>query len=245
MRGWPLLLLLALAAPSYAADCREETFLGEGFVICDIHASQDDLRVFLKDKDGDVFGRFSRLDAALNEEGARLGFATNAGMYHDDRRPVGYYVENGKELQAVISTDGPGNFGLLPNGIFCVREDDFAVIETQLFLANPPECVFATQSGPMLVIEGDLHPRFLPDGSSTYVRNGVGVSEDGEIASFAISKNAVNFHTFGRLFRDHLSLKNALYLDGNISRMRVPELGLDGAGFVALGPILGVVEPLE
>jgi uncharacterized protein YigE (DUF2233 family) len=31
----------------------------------------------------------------------------------------------------------------------------------------------------MLVIGGKLHPKLLPDSDSLYVRNGVGVSEDG------------------------------------------------------------------
>jgi uncharacterized protein YigE (DUF2233 family) len=162
----------------------------------------------------------------------------NAGMYHADRAPVGLYIENGVELAPIITTDGPGNFGLLPNGVFCIG-DAFAVIEARRFAANPPACRHATQSGPMLVIDGALHPRFLPDSDSFNIRNGVGVRADGT-AVFAISGARVNFHTFARLFRDALGTPNALFLDGSISRLYAPALDRDDAGF-PMGPIVGLV----
>jgi uncharacterized protein YigE (DUF2233 family) len=240
-----LAVLLAVLLPGLvqAATCREETFENNSYVICEVLPEQDDLRLFLRAPNGDVLGHFSRVDSLLAEEGARLGFAMNAGMYHDDRRPVGYYLERGAQAQGIIENAGPGNFGLLPNGVLCLRDDRVDVYETRAFAARTPECRSATQSGPMLVIDGELHPRFLPDSTSRYIRNGVGTSADGKRAVFAISNNVVTFHEFGRLFRDHLGLPNALYLDGNISRIRAPELGRDDAGFTQLGPIIGVVEP--
>ncbi|MDF1729190.1 MAG: phosphodiester glycosidase family protein, partial [Sulfitobacter sp.] len=104
-------------------------------------------------------------------------------------------------------------------------------------------CRFATQSGPMLVIDGALHPRVLRDSTSRFVRNGVGTTADGQRAVFVISNEVVTFHEFGSLFRDHLKLPQALYFDGNVSRIRAPDLGRDDAGFTTLGPIIGVVEP--
>ena len=97
----------------------------------------------------------------------------------------------------------------------------------------------------MLVIDGALHPRFLENSNSRYIRNGVGTSNDGKIATFVISDAPVNFHTFGRVFRDYLGLRNALYFDGNVSRLRAPDLGRDDTGFAPLGPIIGVVEPAD
>ena len=189
-----------------------------------------------------VYGHFGRVDSALSAQGLQLGFAMNAGMYHDDRAPVGFYLENGREAQGIISSDGPGNFGLLPNGIFCIGDGRADVFETLDFLDRQPFCRSASQSGPMLVIDGALHPRFLKDSTSRYVRNGVGTSADGTRAVFAISDNTVTFHDFGTLFRDHLNLPNALYFDGNVSRLRAPDLGRNDVGFTTIGPIVGVVE---
>lgn len=168
----------------------------------------------------------------------------NAGMYHPDRRPVGLYVEEGREVSRLVTSSGPGNFGLVPNGVFCIRDERFAVIESRSFAAEPPACRFATQSGPLLVIRGALHPRFLADSDSRYIRNGVGVSADGRHAAFVISAGPVNFHTFARFFRDGLGLPDALYFDGNISRLNAPALGRDDFGF-PMGPIVALAAPAD
>jgi uncharacterized protein YigE (DUF2233 family) len=240
-------VLLALAAaplPALAQDCRDLTHDGSPYTVCEIDMTDADLRLFLYDEAGDLLGHFSSIDARLAPEGKKLAFAMNAGMYHDDRAPVGHYLEDGKELMRVIPNAGPGNFGLLPNGVFCIREGRADVFETLAYVAATPGCDYATQSGPMLVIDGRLHPRFLVDSTSRYIRNGVGTSADGARAVFAISGSAVTFHEFGRLFRDELDLPNALYFDGNISRLYAPAIGRDDYGF-RLGPIVGLVVDAE
>ena len=236
-------LMVMTGLPAAAATCRTETYRDNRYTICEVDPTRERLELFLRDETGKAYGHFGTLEAALAGKGKRLGFATNAGMYHEDRSPVGYFLENGVEVQGVISAAGPGNFGLLPNGILCLGENRADVIETGRFLKTQPRCRSATQSGPMLVIDGALHPRFLRDSTSRYIRNGVGTSADGTRAVFAISDTVVTFHEFGSLFRDYLKLPNALYLDGNISRLRAPDLGRSGTGFTTLGPILGVVEP--
>ena len=238
-------LALGVLTPgaAIAADCREDRFDGAAYVICEVDAAVEQLRLFLRDDDGEIIGSFGNLRSALGADGAALDFAMNAGMYHSDRRPVGLYVEDGQTIAPLVTREGPGNFGLLPNGVFCLREGRADVIETLRFEAKAPDCTHATQSGPMLVIDGALHPRFLEDSDSLYVRNGVGTSADGRRAVFAISQEAVNFHSFGRLFRDHLELPQALYFDGNISRLYAPELGRSDIGF-PMGPIVGVVRPV-
>jgi uncharacterized protein YigE (DUF2233 family) len=231
--------LLFLASPAVAADCRDMPFEGSTYTVCEVMLGED-LRLFHSGPDG-TYGSFVKVDAAIGADGKALGFAMNAGMYHRDLSPVGLYLEDGVTVSNLVTRDGPGNFGLLPNGVFCIG-DSFRVIESRAFKEEAPACRFATQSGPMLVIKGDLHPKLLPGSDSTYIRNGVGVSEDGTRAIFAISNDPVNFHSFARLFRDELGLPDALYFDGNISRLYAPQLNRHDGGF-PMGPIIGTVIP--
>jgi uncharacterized protein YigE (DUF2233 family) len=232
-------VLATFAAQAAQAACNAVTFDGARFTICEMSTVEDDIRLFLRDEAGEVFGSFTRLNQSL-PEGQRLGMAMNAGMFHDNRAPVGLYIEDGVEEMRVITSDGPGNFGLLPNGVFCLNGDRAQVIESRAYAADPPACQYATQSGPMLVIDGELHPRFLEHSDSLNIRNGVGVDETGRRVVMAISDQQVNFHHFARLFRDGLDLPNALFLDGSVSRLYAPDLGRSDLGF-PIGPILGTV----
>lgn len=228
---------LLLATPAAAEPCRGVVFEDTPFTVCQVQPGAD-LRLWLNDAKGRLIGTPERLAAQL-APGEALAFAMNAGMYHADRRPVGLYIANGAEVAPIVTAEGPGNFGMLPNGVFCAG-DAFAVIESRRYAEVPPACRIATQSGPMLVIEGALHPRFLPDSDSLNIRNGVGVSADGQTAWFAISDAPVTFHRFARLFRDELGAPNALYLDGSVSRLIAPGLGRVDLG-APMGPIIGLV----
>lgn len=234
------LAALALAHPAAASGpCRDLTHDGQSFTLCEVKASED-LRLFHTSDTGAVLGGFGAVNAQLATKGKTLGFAMNAGMYHADRSPVGLLTLEGQERARIITSAGPGNFGLLPNGVFCITAGRFLVMESRRFAAKPPKCRFATQSGPMLVIDGALHPRFLPKSDSRFIRNGVGVSEDGQTAYLAISNQPVSFSEFGRLFRDALKVPNALYFDGKISRLYAPNLSRSDFGF-QMGPIIGLV----
>ncbi|NIZ09043.1 phosphodiester glycosidase family protein [Pseudooceanicola sp. HF7] len=234
--------LLSFLSPAVAGavNCRNTDFEGNRYSVCEVDVTREELRLFLYDPGGAPYGDFSAVDSRLAGEGKALAFGMNAGMYHEDRAPVGHYVEDGKELMRVIPNEGPGNFGLLPNGVLCMGEGQARVYETLAYEEAAPKCRYATQSGPMLVIDGELHPRFLPDSTSRYIRNGVGTSDDGKTATFVISRNSVSFYDFAKFFRDGLKLNQALYFDGNISRLYAPELGRSDWGR-AMGPIVGVV----
>jgi uncharacterized protein YigE (DUF2233 family) len=240
LRAALALLLLAVGSPALASACRETVVEDVPYTLCEVTAGQD-LRLFLSGPDG-VLGSFNAVNDLLAGQGQTLGFAMNAGMYHPDRSPVGLYVADGAQTAPLVTRDGPGNFGMLPNGVFCIAADRLSVIESRRFAETAPACRYATQSGPMLVIAGKLHPRLIPDSTSRYIRNGVGVSADGSRAVFAISDRPVNFHSFARLFRDTLGLSDALYLDGSISRLYAPDLGRHDIGF-PMGPIVGTVVP--
>lgn len=239
-----LLALLAVLVPeaALAASCRDDSFEGISFTLCEV-AADEDLRLFGDGPDGPL-GSFRAINETLSETGQELGFAMNAGMYHRDLAPVGLFVAEGVQTAPLVTREGPGNFGLLPNGVFCWggAGQGYRVIESRRFKEIAPECRFATQSGPMLVIEGALHPRFLPDSDSYNIRNGVGVTADGTKAYFVVSNDEVTFHQFGRYFRDHLDLPDALYFDGSISRIYAPQLERHDGGF-PMGPIVGTVVP--
>ncbi|ABN77871.1 hypothetical protein EBL89_01540 [Cereibacter sphaeroides] len=243
MRTRLLAILLAVwpaACATAEPACRDLTFEGTRYSLCEAQAG-DDIRIFQTAPDGRPYGSFERINSALEGEGRQLAFAMNAGMYHADRRPVGLLIEEEVERAPLVTSAGPGNFGLLPNGVFCVG-DGFRVIESRAFAAERPACRHASQSGPMLVIGGELHPRFLVDSDSRYIRNGVGVSADGRRAVFAISNRPVTFHEFGRLFRDELGLPEALYFDGSISRLYDRGARRSDWG-TPMGPIVGLVVP--
>ena len=232
-------LLTAMAATAaFAVECHDVSHDGNRYSVCEATA-QEDLRLFLRDPENRILGHFSSVNKSL-PSGEDLIFGMNAGMYHADRSPVGLYIEEESQEGRLLTSASAGNFGLLPNGVFCIGETRIDVIETLRFKDAAPVCRFATQSGPMLVIDGTLHPRFLVDSTSRFIRNGVGTSADGQRVVFAISNNAVTFHEFGRLFKDHLGIPNALYFDGKVSRLYAPELDRNDAGFW-LGPIVGIV----
>jgi uncharacterized protein YigE (DUF2233 family) len=232
-------LALACASPALAG-CRATTIEHASYVICEFKAA-DGIELFLRDAQGTTLGQFDRVREALQTRGRQLVFAMNAGMYHEDRSPVGLYIENGSKLKRVSTADGPGNFSMKPNGIFYIEGKTAGVLETKAFLKRKLEPKFATQSGPMLVVNGKLHPRFLKDSTSRNRRNGVGVK--GSTVIFALADTPVTFDEFARVFRDILKTPNALYLDGSISRVYAPDIKRNDIGF-PMGPIVAVSAPL-
>ena len=236
-----LVLAAALAGCDDAqAECRTVQSDSRAYLVC-AYPQKSDVRTFFADPDGEPFGTFTALSEALTARGERLVFAMNAGMYHPDFKPVGLYVEAGVQMKAANQRPGAGNFHMKPNGVFYVtRAGEAGVAETGRFLARRTPVAYATQSGPMLVIDGRLHPRIREDGTSRKIRNGVGVCAGGR-AAFAISNEPVTFHEFAILFRDGLKCPDALYLDGSISAIYAPNLGRHDR-WRPMGPIIGWVE---
>jgi uncharacterized protein YigE (DUF2233 family) len=238
---WTAISLAMLAAlPASAAGCRDLSFESTPFTVCEADPATETVRLFLNDAEGRPLGTFDNVEAAVSAGNLTLSFAMNAGMYHPDRRPVGLYVEDGQEVSRIVTREGPGNFGLLPNGVLCLTEARARVVESRAFDRERPACLHASQSGPMLVIDGALHPRFLPNSTSRFIRNGVGVDASGRLFA-VIANRPVNFHRFARFFRDVLKTPNALYMDGKVSRLYAPELDRHDIGF-PMGPILGVLK---
>lgn len=237
---WLLIWAVLAGAGAAEAACTSESYEGNGYTVCTFDLRQDHLQLFNLDAEGEPFGSFSGLATALLDKGQALAFAMNAGMYGEDLKPIGLYIEDGKTLRKLNRRDGPGNFHLKPNGVFFIDGDKGGVMETAAFAASGIKPRYASQSGPMLVVDGKIHPKFSEDGTSLLRRNGVG-APDGHTLVFAISDGGVNFHSFARLFRDRLNCPNALFLDGSISSLYAPEV-FRSDGFAPLGPIVGLVK---
>jgi uncharacterized protein YigE (DUF2233 family) len=230
------------AAPP-ASGCAAVEHLRAPFTVCAFSPAKNDIRLFWRNDKGDSFGGFDQLADSIAAKGGRLTFAMNAGMYQPDLSPVGLFVEKGQELRPPNRRGGQGNFNLRPNGVFWIRPPAAGVTETGKFVSQNTKVDYATQSGPMLVIGGKVHPKIHADGTSEKIRNGVGACEDG-LVRFAISEDPVTFHTFATLFRDRLKCPDALYLDGSVSALYSPALKRND-GWKSIGPIVGVVEGLK
>jgi uncharacterized protein YigE (DUF2233 family) len=225
-----------------SAACAPKNFDGAKFTVCTFDPTRDDIRLFLSGPDDKPYGSLAALAAALKARGERLTFAMNAGMFKEDQSPVGLYVEDRRKLHEADTRAGASNFHMKPNGVFWIGDGVAGVTETSRYLASStPSARYATQSGPMLVINGKIHPKIRPDGTSQKIRNGVGACDRGAVA-FAIADEPVTFDAFARLFRDGLACPNALFLDGSVSSLYAPELNRnDETG--PIGPIVGVVRP--
>lgn len=215
----------------------------EEYQVAVISAGSDTrIGVELMNDPRDPWNGFDALEARARRNGRRVVWAMNAGMYHPDRSPVGLLVSNAEERAPLVTRRGTGNFFLVPNGVFAVTRSSIDVETTSAWqngLHFEPEQ--ATQSGPMLVVAGELHPAFEKDSPSRLIRNGVGIAAAGVV--MAISTSRVNFYEFASLMRD-LGCANALYLDGNVSSVFAPELERRDSG-LGLGPVIVVSETAQ
>ena len=241
-RFFPVVLFLYLQAFGAAAEqlCAPLSYEDNSYSVCRIDLRETRLELFNLDDQGAPLGSFGALAESLRVEGKELGFAMNAGMFDEALKPIGLYIEDGTESKKLNRRDGYGNFHVKPNGVFFIKGDQVGVVATEAYVKLNEKPDFATQSGPMLVIDGKIHPRFSETGKSYKMRNGVGML-DAHTAIFVISENAVNFYDFALLFRDRLKCANALFFDGTVSSLYSPELGRND-GFAALGPMVGAIK---
>lgn len=184
------------------------------------------------------------LQFTAKEDSNDFFMLTNGGMFHPEGEPVGYFAQDGETVKKINKENGNGNFFLLPNGVFFVTDDNKAgVLETNTFsdsiLEKGVNLRIATQSGPMLLIDGEPHPKFNCKSKNINVRSGVGVTYNQKLI-FIISINKINFYNFASVFLK-MGCTNALYLDGVISEMFIKEMRQDISSFKSkFGPVIGV-----
>jgi len=238
--SWASLMLTH--SPAMAeGPCKHVSHERSAYTVCEVDIRKHTIRLYWRRPEGAPYAYLRALPQSLDAKAGKLLFATNAGMFDPTFRPVGLYVEQGRELVRANTKSGYGNFHMKPNGVFYVTGDTAGVLETGAYLKLRPATNVATQSGPMLVINGRLHPKFDRASSSLKARNGVGIRTANTIV-FAISLGEVSFDAFGRLFRDKLKCNNALFLDGG-SASSLYEATLNrGGNLLPLGPMLGIFE---
>lgn len=231
----------AASRPEAGAACKPVTFEDVPLTHCIADPAQHRISTALSPEGGGPYRGFAALKQALVT--TKIAFAVNGGMFGEDGKPIGYYVEEFNRSKTLNRAKGPGNFHLLPNGVFFGTGGQWRVLSARQFadeVEKRPE--FGTQSGPMLVIDGKLHPQISKDGESRFIRNAVGIDRQGR-AHFVISEAPLSFGKLARYFRDELKTPNALFLDGNVSALWHPASGRMDEG-APLGPLI-VVEELE
>ncbi len=206
----------------------------------EVDLNDQSLSFFLEDDNGDKFNSFKRLNTFLEHKGKCLKFAMNGGMYLKDRSPQGLYIENSIQIKKLDTlSKAYGNFYMQPNGVFYIDEQNQpGVCETPSY--NGVKAKYATQSGPMLVINGAIHHKFRLGSKNLNIRNGVGVLPNGNLI-FAMSKAEINLYDFALFFKNK-GCKNALYLDGFVSRTYLPSKGYTDLNQGNFGVIIGVYE---
>ena len=234
-----LIGLFGMGSTAFAEGyCQKITHQGNDYTVCTVDPARSTIRLHDLDPQGKPYSTFRALKRKLWADGIFMRIAVNGGMYQPDFSPVGLYVENGVEKQKINTNAGWGNFHLLPNGVFYILPGSAGVMESKAFAATGIKPLYATQSGPMLVIDGKIHPRFNPQSDSFKKRNGVGIAADGKVI-FAISEGEVRFYDFATLLRDRFGCRNALFLDGTISALHVPGWQRSDDAY-PLGPIISV-----
>lgn len=197
-----------------------------------------------QDKSHEPLYKFDTLIKDLPKD-SELKFAANAGMYDGNFAPIGYTVIQGRQILSLNLKQGGGNFHLLPNGVLWWDKANHVHIteSTQLdamLKSGEAKPWYATQSGPMLVIDGHIHPKFNNDSTSKKIRNGVGVCEGSQI-HFVTSREPVNFYQFARFFKEGLHCDNALFLDGGVaSALYAPDVAAQEEK--NMGVMVGLIE---
>lgn len=232
-------VIIAIFSVGFFSQSKSSQIADDRFIVYVANPQTQKITFFWKNEKGENLKNAENLNIWLKTNNKKLLFSTNGGMYKKDRSPQGLYIEYKIIKTKIDTSSGNGNFYLKPNGIFYITTDNNAVISKTEDFRNNINIKYATQSGPMLVIDGAVHSAFKEKSTNLNIRNGVGILPNNEVV-FVISKKEINFYEFADFFKK-LGCKNALYLDGFVSRTYLPEKNweqLDGD----FGVIIGVTE---
>jgi uncharacterized protein YigE (DUF2233 family) len=96
--------------------CHSMEYERAPYTICEVDLHGHTVRLYWNRSDGTPYAYLSALPRDLKGGTGRLLFATNAGMFDSNLKPVGLYVEQGRELVHANTKSGRGNFHVMPNG---------------------------------------------------------------------------------------------------------------------------------
>ena len=233
-------ILLIILCFYFTSSCNDKVKYENDFVIFKTNPKIENVSFYWKDDNGVILKSIDHLKSKVERDKKILKFAVNGGMFEMTNSPKGLYIENFKILNPIDTLSGKGNFYLNPNGVFYLtKNNDAKLIDTKAFKYDL-NIKYATQSGPMLLVNEKINSIFKEDSPNVYIRNGVGILKDGNIV-FIMSKRKVNFYNFASVFKE-LGCTKALYLDGFVSRTYYPEkkwIQKDGN----FGVMIGVTEP--
>ena len=191
------------------------------FISYEVDTKRKEIKLYWKNDNNENFRSIQNLKLWLEKNKKNFVFAMNAGMYKHDNSPQGLFIEKQTTLSPLDTSGGNGNFYLKPNGVFYLTTDNIPIICNTINFKDNGKIKYATQSGPMLLVDGLIHSAFKEKSSNLNIRNGVGILPDNKVV-FAMSKKEINFYDFANYFKS-LGCKNALYLDGLVSRTYLPE----------------------
>ncbi len=237
-----LIPIFGVAAPKSSADAvqiRQLEHRGNSYVVVSVDLTRAKIKMFWKDALGKPLNTFQKLEKQVLKSGLTLKAAMNAGIFDKAFAPLGLHVQRGRVLHKINTrTKAFGNFYMQPNGIFFLDASGAKILTTNEFIRVQPDAIEATQSGPMLVVNNKINPKFQANSSNQLVRNGVGVENTSSV-HLVIAQSWVSFYDFAAFFKDVLRCPNALYLDGNISGLYVPNSSFQDTG--NYGGMLGVL----
>ncbi|MDB5250644.1 MAG: yigE [Segetibacter sp.] len=219
---------------------KKVNFQGKRYFICEANPHLYKFEIFNVLNNNNQPTSFSFIE---NTRTKKLIYAVNAGMYEQDLTPVGLFISEGKTYKNINRIKaGKGNFyELSPNGVFFLDTGENAhIVATEKYNDVKYKPYLATQSGPLLIIDGVFNSHFNKNSPNALIRNGVGINKKSNVV-FVVSEDPVTFFELSELFRNRLGCDNALYLDGAISQYYAPEVsGSNPKQRATLGTILTV-----
>ncbi|WP_416308821.1 phosphodiester glycosidase family protein [Raoultella sp. T31] len=216
MRLLPLLpaLLIPLAAQaSGKCTLTDPSLTLQSYTV---NPQRERIVMYWKNADGEAFGSLRALLADIDRDG-RVQMAMNGGIYAKNYAPLGLYIDKGVQEAPLNRASGGGNFFIRPGGVFYLQGQKAGIVSIDKF--KPSSTIaYAVQSGPMLIENGTINWRLKPSASSRKLRNGVGITRQGQVI-FMLSDRETNFYDFACYAQSKLNVRQMLYLDGTISKM--------------------------